>query len=117
MTGFGKTEFEVGKKKITLDARQKEISENQSFEESMLEIMTGFAGESVAVEEQKQIALAQIRLKYAKENLNNLVANGGTDAEVAAAVLAVQKAQKAADDAVKNGKKIFSFVFECTCCF
>ena len=94
------------KKKITLDARQKEISENQSFEESMLEIMTGFAGESVAVEEQKQIALAQIRLKYAKENLNNLVANGGTDAEVAAAVLAVQKAQKAADDAVKNGKKI-----------
>ena len=97
--------YEDRKKKITLDARQKEISENQSFEESMLEIMTGFAGESVAVEEQKQIALSQIRLKYAKENLNNLVANGGTDAEVAAAVLAVQKAQKAADDAVKNGKK------------
>lgn len=103
--------FETVKQNINREANQKSLNEREQAEISGLEIMYNYGNKSIEAEEQKQIGILEIKKKYATEQLNNLLLNGGSDVEINNAILAVQEVEKALDDYSKKGKKFDMFKF------
>lgn len=70
----------------------------------MVELTSGFAKKSEETELQKQIAIQQIKLDFANQNLKLLLdsGKGENDLEVLRARKVVQDAQEAVNDAVQN---------------
>lgn len=99
--------FENRNKEIQIESQKKDLDLAEEKAVLMIELMQQYAGDSVEVEEQKQLALLTIRRDYAKQNLQQLINSGKAenDIEVLRAKKAVNDAEKALENASKGGKK------------
>lgn len=69
-------------KDITQEARQQQLNLDQEGEELTLELMSKYAISNKGVEEQKQIELLKIKLKYAQLGLDAIVDDGTQETDV-----------------------------------
>ena len=99
--------FENRNKEIQIESQKKDLDLAEEKAVLMIELMQQYAGDSVEVEEQKQLALLTIRRDYAKQNLDDLInsSKDENDIEVLRAKKAVNDAEKALESASKGGKK------------
>ena len=99
--------FENRNKEIQIESQKKDLDLAEEKAVLMIELMQQYAGNSIEVEEQKQLALLTIRRDYAKQNLDDLINSGKkeNDIEVLRAKKAVKDAEKALENASKGGKK------------
>lgn len=99
--------FENRNKEIQIESQKKDLDLAEEKAVLMIELMQQYAGDSVEVEEQKQLALLTIRRDYAEQNLQDLINSGKkeNDIEVLRAKKAVKDAEKALENASKGGKK------------
>ena len=103
--------FENRNKEIQIESQKKDLDLAEEKAVLMIELMQQYAGNSIEVEEQKQLALLTIRRDYAKQNLQDLINSGKdeNDIEVLRAKKAVNDAEKALENASKGGKKFDVF--------
>lgn len=91
-------------KEIKLKYSQQALKDDEERALLSLELMSTYGNKSEETELQKQIGLQQIKLEFAKQNLELLKSNGSEEnsLEILRAEKIVQDAQNAVDEAVKN---------------
>lgn len=106
-------QYQREQEKITLENTQKTLAIEEEKAALTIELMQKYAGNSVKIEEQKQLALLGIKATYAQKALDALLTAGKdeNDIEVMRARKLVRDTQKAVEDEAKKGKKFDMFEF------
>jgi hypothetical protein len=101
------TKTEAERKKIALKGKQDQIEEAQNKELALIDVASAYSVDNKKAEEKKQIAVLEVKVKYAQKALDALVASGADENSVQvlqakATVANLQKELKTAVDGQKG---------------
>lgn len=97
--------------KITDENNLQKLDTEQKTAELLLELSHTYAGKTVETEEQKQLALLQLQLDYARKRRALLVEQGAEQNDILGIDKIIADTEKALADAEKKGKKFDIFKF------